>query len=187
MNNKLDAETLRIPAYMRKKMIVSQAKQKLILTALDRKEAGLKHDSTKPLAPAKKSISSTPRRIGRTTSGGDMSANRFLAPVSAAGSEPSGQLSFGMESSGLRSGSFAKVGEITHYLDKISVAIIMLSAPLKIGETVLIEGDDEIFFQPVEEMQIDRKPVKKAKTGSHIGLKVDAPAAISGKVYKMSF
>lgn len=38
---------------MRNKAIVSQVKQRLILTALDRKEAGLKHNSKRALAPIK--------------------------------------------------------------------------------------------------------------------------------------
>jgi hypothetical protein len=179
MNNKLDAETLRIPAYMRKKMIVSQAKQKLILTALDRKEAGLKHDSVKPLAPQKGKLSPTPRAIGRT-----VTPKRNYPPVgkyAPSGAYAPTQLSFGEEA-----GPFMRIGEVTHYLDKIGVAIIMLSAPLKNGDRILVEGNGELFIQTVGEMQIDRKPVTKAKSGAHIGLKVQSPAMVNGRVYGMS-
>jgi len=169
MNNKLDPETLKIPAYMRKKMIVSQSRQKLILTALDRKDAGLKHDSTKALAPVKKTISVTPRMIPRTVPGRQQSINS------------SSQLSFGEFN-----GSFTKIGEITGYLEKIGVAIIMLSSTLKTGEKILVQGDDEIFVQDVEEIQIDRKPVKKASRGAHIGMKVHSPAAVDGSIYRLS-
>ncbi len=34
------------------------------------------------------------------------------------------------------------VGEVVDYLDHIGVAIVSLSAPLKIGDTVSIEGKD---------------------------------------------
>jgi len=190
MNNKLDPETLKIPAYMRKKMIVSQSRQKLILTALDRKDAGLKHDSTKALAPPKKQLSSTPRNIGRYTSTAGYAAQtaRLTPPraqsfrsAASVRQDADNQLSFGSANA-----PFAKIGEVTHYLEKIGVAIIMLSSSLKTGDSILIEGDDEIFPQVVEEMQIDRKPVKKAKSGSHIGLKVGFPAAVNGKVYLSS-
>lgn len=78
---------------------------------------------------------------------------------------------------------FQCIGEITHYLDKIGVAIIMLSDTLKENETVLIQGENSIFSQMVTEIQIDRKPVPKAGKGAHIGLKVDHPAEINGKIY----
>jgi hypothetical protein len=59
----------------------------------------------------------------------------------------------------------------------------MLSDTLKENETILIQGKDSIFSQMVMEMQIDRKPVPKAVKGDHIGLKVDHPAEINGKIY----
>jgi hypothetical protein len=174
MNNKLDPETLKIPAYMRKKMIVSQTRQKLILTALDRKQAKLPPNSTVAVAPFKRrAISKTPRSAGRT----------FPAPsypqapeIRAATQDPL----FESEK------SFPQIGRITHYLDKINVAIIMLNAPLKTGELVMIEGEGELFVQEVEEMQIDRSPVAKAKIGSHIGLKVRCGAKVDGAVYRLS-
>ena len=76
-------------------------------------------------------------------------------------------------------------GETTHYLDKIDVAIIMTSRALKVGDTLLIEGEECIFTQQIDEMQIDRKPVKRAKKGAHIGLKTTFEAKINGKVYKV--
>ena len=177
MNNNLDPETLKIPAYMRKKAIVSQAKQKLILTALDRKEAGLSVGSQKAL--------STPKR-----SGGAYPTKVLLSKTPPA--RPTPKINFASHSrlgrNLLPQQSFDKtfpcIGEVTHYLDKIGVAIIMLSAPLKENEMVLIQSEDSIFLQTVNEMQIDRNPVAKAKRGSHIGLKVDRPASINGKVYK---
>jgi len=168
MNSKLDAETLKIPAYLRKKMIISQSRQKLILTALDRKEAGLKYDSTKALAPVKPQGSS---KTVITRSGQE----RRQAISSVAGL-PIVELS----------GSFAKIGEVTGYLDKIGVAIIKLVSPIKIGQKILVQGNNEIFVQEVREMQIDRKPVKKASSGAHIGMKVKAPAATNGFIYRLS-
>lgn len=64
MPNHPDEETLKIPAFMRNKAIVSQAKQKLILTALDRKEAGLSVYSKKATAPVRK-----PSRLRRRFTG----------------------------------------------------------------------------------------------------------------------
>jgi len=168
MNNKLDLETLKIPAYMRKKMIVSQSRQKLILTALDRKQAHLPHNSKVALArdkdtvvaPARRqTLSPSPARISRSSMSGIVEMPRK---------------------------KFPQIGHVTHYLEKINVAIIMLSAALKQDDLILIEGENELFVQKVEEMQIDRQPVTKAKKGSHIGLKTCEPAIIEGKIYRIS-
>ncbi len=78
---------------------------------------------------------------------------------------------------------FPYAGETTHYLGNINVAIIKTAVPLKIGDVLLIEGDGCLFTQTVTEMQIDRKPVKRAKKGSHIGLKVAGETAVNGIVY----
>lgn len=74
MNN-LDPEKLKIPAYLRKKGITTRAKQKLILTALDRKNAGLSHKSTRALAPMKK-----PRKQKETVTQ-NARTSQFVAPT----------------------------------------------------------------------------------------------------------
>ena len=159
----INEEELKIPAYMRKKAITSQSRQQLILTALDRKEARLKPNSR--VATARK-VSPTPRTIERTPAPAPMPSATAEGPVAPK--------------------KLMQVGHTTHYMEKIEVAIILLDHKgVKKGDTLLIEGDDFIATQPIEEMQIDRKPVTKAKKGSHIGLKVKFPAKVDGKVYKI--
>ncbi|MFY9493564.1 MAG: EF-Tu/IF-2/RF-3 family GTPase [Minisyncoccia bacterium] len=64
------------------------------------------------------------------------------------------------------------IGKITHYYDKIGVAIIELSGVLKVGDKIKIEGGKNEFDQTVEEMQVDHKPVETAKAGDAVGIKV---------------
>jgi hypothetical protein len=178
----IDPETLRIPAYLRKKAIVSQSKQKLILTALDRKMANLSPHSTRATASTpvsrtaasrtssrkpsyKKNYLKTPRPISRSRSP-YLPKEELQTPVSA------GKI-------------FKQIGVTTHYLDKISVAIIKLSAQLRQGDLLLIQGSDQIFMQQVEEMQIDRQPVIRAQKDDHIGLKVLHQVKIDGEIYKI--
>lgn len=69
-----------------------------------------------------------------------------------------------------------KVGKVTHYYDKIGVAIVDLAGPLKLGDSVTFKkGDEEILTQTVESMQIEKAAVESAKKGDVIGLKVDEP------------
>jgi putative protease len=65
-----------------------------------------------------------------------------------------------------------EVGRITHFFSKISVAVIELRKPLKVGDTIVVKGPTTDFEQPVESMQIEHKDVQKAEAGQSIGLKV---------------
>lgn len=77
-----------------------------------------------------------------------------------------------------------KVGKITHYYDKIEVAIVDLIDSLIVGDTIRITNDDNEFTQTVESMQIEHKQVKEGKKGETIGLKVEQPVKEGYLVYK---
>jgi putative protease len=80
--------------------------------------------------------------------------------------------------------SVVEVGRITHFFPKISVAVIELSKPLKVGDTIAVKGPTTDFEQPVESMQIEHKDVQKAETGQSIGLKVVQRVRETDLVYK---
>lgn len=63
------------------------------------------------------------------------------------------------------------IGKITHYFNKIGVAIIELIDDLAVGDTIHIKGHTSDFEQPVESMQIEHENVEKAGKGDAIGLK----------------
>lgn len=69
-----------------------------------------------------------------------------------------------------------EIGEISHYFDKISVAAIKLSKPMKVGDKIRIKGGEVDFVQAVHSMQINGKSVDKAKKGDEVGIKVDQRA-----------
>jgi U32 family peptidase len=64
------------------------------------------------------------------------------------------------------------VGKVSHYFDKIGVAAIKLSVPLKKGDTVRIEGGSVSVKQKVASMQKEHEPVSSAKKGDEVGIKV---------------
>jgi len=43
-----------------------------------------------------------------------------------------------------------QIGKITHFFNKISVAVIELTKPLKVGETIHIVGGERDFKQTVD-------------------------------------
>ena len=77
------------------------------------------------------------------------------------------------------------VGKVTHYFGKIGVAIIELSADLKVGDTIRIIGGETDFEQTVESMEIEHKKVETAKAGEVIGLKAEQKVREGYKVYKV--
>ena len=66
-----------------------------------------------------------------------------------------------------------KVGIITHYFDKAGAGIVKLSAPLKKGDKIRIEGTTTNFEQVVNEMQFEREEIESGKKGQEVGVKVD--------------
>jgi putative protease len=80
--------------------------------------------------------------------------------------------------------NFIEVGRVTHFFPKISVAVVELSAPLAIGDTIAVKGPTTDFEQVVESMQIEHKNIQRAEAGQSIGLKVIQRVREKDKVYK---
>ncbi len=78
-----------------------------------------------------------------------------------------------------------KVGEVTHYFTKISVAVVDLSANMKVGDRIAIKGMTTNFEQTVKSMQIDGKDIEEAKAGDVIGMKVDVRVRKGDIVYSL--
>ena len=76
------------------------------------------------------------------------------------------------------------IGEITHYFDKISVAVVKLSAGLKVGDRIRIEGHGQSFTQPVTSMQVEHEQIKDAKKGQEVGMKTAKPTKAGDLVFK---
>jgi putative protease len=78
-----------------------------------------------------------------------------------------------------------RVGVITHFFDKISVAVVKVEAPIAIGDELSIEGPQTNFKMKVESMQVEHQPIKAAKKGDDIGLKVPLPVRVKDVVFKI--
>lgn len=80
-----------------------------------------------------------------------------------------------------------KVGTVTHYYDKIAVAVVkMLSGDIKVGDEIKFkdkEGNE--FSQTVDSMQIEHANIDIAKKGDEFGLKVDKEVRPKTEVIKV--
>src|SRR4030042_2453566 len=77
-----------------------------------------------------------------------------------------------------------EVGHITHFFSKINVAVLELTAPLAVGDRILVKGPLTDFEQVVESMQIEHKNIQKAEAGQSVGLKTAQHAKERDVVYK---
>jgi translation initiation factor IF-2 len=77
-----------------------------------------------------------------------------------------------------------KIAKITHYYDKIGVAVIEVAKqPLKVGDVVKISGHDNEFNQTVSSLQIEHKQVKEIAPGDSGALKTDKPVKEGDVIY----
>ena len=84
------------------------------------------------------------------------------------------------------SGEIVEVGRVTHFFPRISVAVVELKAPLKVGDRIMIRGATTNLEQTVETMQIEHQSVQEAQPGQSIGLKVKDRVREKDVVYKIS-
>lgn len=78
-----------------------------------------------------------------------------------------------------------KIGKITHYYDKIGVAVIEVLGTIAVGDKIRISGSDE-FSQEITSIQVEHEKKKEARKGSVVGLKLDQPAKKGDEIYKTS-
>lgn len=76
-----------------------------------------------------------------------------------------------------------EIGRVSSYFSNVGVAAIQLSGKLKIGDKVHIKGHTSDFEVGIDSMQIERKDVKTAKKGDHIGIKVPEKVRPNDKVF----
>ena len=79
------------------------------------------------------------------------------------------------------------MGEVTHYYDKIQVAVVKLvSGDLKVGDKVkLTDSAGEDVEQEIKSMQIEHAKIEIAKKGDEFGLKVDKSVKDKSTVVKV--
>lgn len=79
-----------------------------------------------------------------------------------------------------------KIGRVTHYYDKIAVAVVELYADLSVGDHIkFVRGGEDVFEQEVTSIQVEHEKIQSAKKGDTVGLKVDNEIKEGAEVYKI--
>ncbi|MFA5948249.1 MAG: hypothetical protein WC806_04755 [Candidatus Gracilibacteria bacterium] len=76
-------------------------------------------------------------------------------------------------------------GHCEGYFENIEVAIIKVTSPIRKNDKIIFETETGLFEQKISSMQIDRKDVNIAKTGSDIGVKALLKPKVGAYVYKV--
>lgn len=80
---------------------------------------------------------------------------------------------------------YEKIGSITHFYPKPSVAIIELSATLNKGDKIVIKGSTTNIEQTVDSMEIEHKQIPNAQGGQSVGMKVNGRVRDGDIVYRV--
>ena len=78
-----------------------------------------------------------------------------------------------------------RLGTISHIYKKIGVAIVDLSEPLQVGDTIHISGHHTDLTQKVDSIQIEHQDVQKAERGQSIGVRVNGEVREHDLVFKV--
>lgn len=77
-----------------------------------------------------------------------------------------------------------EIGTVTHWYDKINVAVIKLTGGLAKGDTIVVRKGESEFEDTVASLQIDHKDVEKAKKGDEVAVKLSQKAKDGALIYQ---
>ena len=82
---------------------------------------------------------------------------------------------------------YIKIGKITHYFDKIQVAVLEVTdGEVKTGDKIRIGEFGVGVEQKVDSLEVDHGKIDVAKAGDEVGLKELTPVKQGDLVYKVS-
>ena len=76
------------------------------------------------------------------------------------------------------------MGTVSHYYDKIGVAVVEVTSVLHVGDHIKIAGSGE-FTQAVDSIQVEHEKKESAKKGDTVGLKVIQPVHEGDEIIKI--
>lgn len=79
-----------------------------------------------------------------------------------------------------------RIGEVTHFYNRISVAVLALTDTIRLGETVRFLGHTTDFRQQVISLQIEHQSVDEARPGQDVAMEVEQRVRRGDMVFKLS-
>jgi putative protease len=79
-----------------------------------------------------------------------------------------------------------KIGKVTHYYDRIGVAVLELQDALKLGDTIHIVGRRTEIVQQVSSLEIEHRKVQAVGAGADVALKVYEEVHEGDEIYRIT-
>jgi putative protease len=80
-----------------------------------------------------------------------------------------------------------RIGAITHYYPHVNAGVIEVdSGELRVGDTIHVHGHTTDYYQRVDRIEVDHKPVTAARTGESVGIHVTQRVREGDAVWKVS-
>ncbi len=77
-----------------------------------------------------------------------------------------------------------EIGQVTHWYDKIGVAVVKLASALKVGDKIKVKRGEEEFEDSVSSMQLDHAPIEAGKKGQEVAIKLSQSAKDGARIFK---
>ena len=78
-----------------------------------------------------------------------------------------------------------RIGEVTHFYNRIGVAALSLEDGLKVGDTIHIRGHTTNLVQQVESMEVDHRKLQSVGPQAHVAIEVVARVRDGDAVYRI--
>ena len=74
------------------------------------------------------------------------------------------------------------IGQVKHFFNHLSVAVVILSHKLELSDTIHFLGHDTDFYQQVWSMEVNHRKVLTAEPATEVALKVAEPVREGDRV-----
>jgi hypothetical protein len=78
-----------------------------------------------------------------------------------------------------------RIGRVTHFYNRICVAVLDLSDRLEVGDVIRIRGRSTDFTQEVRSLEIEHEKVQSVGPGAEVALEVLKRVRRNDTVYKV--
>jgi putative protease len=76
---------------------------------------------------------------------------------------------------------------VTHWFPRASAAVVALSHPIHLGDTIHVRGQSTDFVQQVGSLALDGEPVREGAPPQALGVRLAARARPGDRVFRISW
>jgi putative protease len=87
----------------------------------------------------------------------------------------------------LAAGVPVEVGVVVHWFPRASAAVVALSHPVHVGDTIHVRGHSTDFVQQVASLTLEGAPVGEGAPPQTLGVRLEARARPGDRVYRISW